>query len=440
LTQFVRPELVARAIAGRTRDKSRREGPLPMAFAVYFELALALFAGNSYEDVADDLVSAIPELREGVPVKSALLGARRRLGEEAMRAVFEHVVACAAGTAETVGASWHGLRTFAVDGFTLEVPDTEANRACFDGPSGGNGTRPTRLLGYPQVKVVALAETGTRAVRDAAIGGYRTGEMEIAVPLAGAVGQGDLVLFDRGFASVGLWRAFDARGAAIVMRAKSKVARTNPRPLPDGTTLVEMWSEGRVGRANAVCVTMRAIEYQVEGGERIRLLTNLLDTERYRAADLAALYAERWQAETGNLQIKTLQMGRGAILRSREPGLVRQEIWAHLTVHHALTRLMTLIADERREDPERVSFTKVLKQARRTVIAQAAHTLATAVRHAFDIADDLRRYRNPHRAPRTSEHTVKRIRHRYLERKPAQRGTPVTTKTGPKTITLAPTT
>ena len=436
LTQFVSPDLVERAIAGRTLDRSRRAGPLPMGFAVYFELALALFAGNSYEDVADDLVCSVPALYESVPAKSALLGARRRLGEEAMRAVFEHVVAQPVAGESTLGARWSGFRVFGVDGFALEVPDTEANRACFDGPSASNGRNQARPVGYPQAKVVTLIETGTRAPRAAAIGGYRTGEMELAVPLAAAVGHGDLVLFDRGFPSIALWRAFDERGAAIVMRAKATVARTNPRPLPDGTHLVEMWTRGRVGRGDATCVTMRQIEYRIDGGETIRLLTNLLDTARYPAGALAALYAERWQCETGNLQIKTLQMGRASILRSREPGLVRQEIWAHLTVNAALTRLITLMADERRSDPERISFTKVLKQARRTVIQQVARHIGQAARHALDIADDLRRYHNPQRPPRASDHTIKRLRHRYPERKPDTRGKPVTITTPPKTIAL----
>ena len=37
-----------------------------------------------------------------------------------------------------------------------------------------------------------------------------------------------------------------------------------------------------------------------------------------------------------------------------------------------------MIADERGHDPERVSFTKVLKDARRTVIQQATRTLTMA--------------------------------------------------------------
>ena len=431
LTQFVPPDLVERAIAGRTLDKSRRAGPLPMGFAVYFELALALFAGNSYEGVAADLVGSIPSLCEGVPAKSALLGARRRLGEEAMRAVFEHVVAAPVAGERTIGARWLGFRTFGVDGFSLEVPDTEANRACFDGPSASNGCNPARPVGYPQAKVVTLAETGTRAPRAAAIGGYRTGEIELATTLATAVGHGDLVLFDRGFPSIALWQAFTERGAAIVMRAKANLGRTPVGELADGTYLAQMWTNRRRGHGYGQHITFRVIEYQVDGGEPIRLWTSLLETDRYPAAALAALYAERWQSETGNLQIKTLQMGRGAILRSREPALVRQEIYA-------LTRLTTLMADERGQDPERISFTKVLKEVRRTVIKQATRTLAMAARYAMDIADNLRRYVNPEREPRASERTLKRVRNRFPPRPATARGKPVTTNTPPRTITLRP--
>jgi hypothetical protein len=41
-------------------------------------------------------------------------------------------------------------------------------------------------------------------------------------------------------------------------------------------------------------VVLRVIEYQVDGGEVIRLLTDLLDPQAYPAAELAALYRERW--------------------------------------------------------------------------------------------------------------------------------------------------
>ncbi|WP_051942677.1 IS4 family transposase [Streptacidiphilus rugosus] len=378
----------------------------------------------------------MPELAAVVPAKSALLGARRRLGPEAMRAVFERVAAPASSPA-TVGAFWRGLRTWAVDGLQLEVPDSTENRVFFGGPTTRNSEGEIFVCGYPQARVVVLVETGTRAVRGARVGTYHDGERGLAGELAQLLGPGDLVLFDRGFSGVALWLDFLASGAAVVMRGKSNIARARTRPLPDGSYLAEMWEDGRVGQANAAHVTVRVIEYTL-GGEKIRLFTSLLDVEVYPAAELAALYAERWQCEVGILQLKALQMKRAAVLRSHHPDQVVQEIWAHLTLNHALTRLTTLIADARGQDPARISFVQVLKQVRRSVIRQLTRTVREAADAARAIAADLRRYRNPSRGPRTSERRVKRIRHRFQGRRPAPPGTPVTTPTTPARITLLP--
>jgi len=432
LTQWVPAQVVARATAGRSAHRGRRPGALPLQFTAYFELALALFSGDSYEDVVDHLVGAVPELCGHAPAKSSLVEARRRLGPAAMRALFEQVAARPVAGQGTLGARWRGFRTLGVDGFLLETPDTAANRGYFGAPSNGRSAP----LGYPQARVVTLVETGTRSPIAAAVGTYHSGEPTLARELASAVGPGDLVLFDRYYPSVTLWQAFEARGAALVMRADSRIARMGIRPLADGTYLARI----RASRHPAAHVSVRVVEYRVDGDQDvIRLLTNLLDPGAYPAAQVAALYPERWQHEGAIGALKTHQHPRGGVLRSRDPALVHQEIWAMLTVHHILTRLITRIADERGQDPERISFTKVLKDARRTVIRQCTRTLAHAARRALDMADDLRRYLNPLRPhPRTSPRTLKRIRQRYKLRPPTARGTPVTTKTTPKTLTLHP--
>jgi hypothetical protein len=61
-------------------------------------------------------------------------------------------------------------------------------------------------------------------------------------------------------------------------------------------------------------------------------------------------------------------------LRSADPELVRQEIWAHLAVHHCLTRIIMRLAGQERIDPDRISFIKVLKHVRRSAIRQCAQT------------------------------------------------------------------
>jgi hypothetical protein len=433
LTQWVSAGVVESAVVGRAR-RDRRPNALPTRFMVYFLLALALFSQDSYEDVAENLVSAIPELSQGsMPTAASFLQARRRLGEAAMEAVFRQVTGPVA-TENTVGAWWRGRRVCAIDGFVLDVPDTKANRGVFGGPTGGRDQ--TRELGYPQVRVVTLTEAGTRAVLDASFGPYTTGERELAAALAVSMGPGMLVVFDRGFPSVKLWRTFDETQSGIVMRATKTIAHRNIRPLSDGSYLAEMWEDGQVGKGEPV--VLRVIEYQVDDGETIRLLTNLLDPGEAPAAEIAALYGQRWESEGSNRQMKTYQQGPEAVLRSGDPALVRQEIWAHLTVNHCLSRLTVLIADQRGIDPDKLSFTKILKEARRTVIRQATDTIMAAIDYATGMAADLRRFLHRTVPNRHADRTLKRSRRRYPTRKPALQRQPITTKTPPKTITLIP--
>ncbi|MGH3833685.1 MAG: IS4 family transposase, partial [Pseudonocardiaceae bacterium] len=123
---------------------------------------------------------------------------------------------------------------------------------------------------------------------------------------------------------------------------------------------------------------VRVVEYDVpdrEGngtGELIALLSTITDPTAARADELAAAYHQRWEEETGNDQLKTHLRGPGRVLRSRLPELVHQEIRAWLLVHHALSVLATRAAEATDIDPDRVSFTRVLRIVRRTATGTAA--------------------------------------------------------------------
>lgn len=72
------------------------------------------------------------------------------------------------------------------------------------------------------------------------------------------------------------------------------------------------------------------------------------------------------------------------ILRSRTPDGVYQEAWGYLCVHYALRALIHTAADHNDIDPDRVSFTKALHAARRSVRTGLTATvnLATAIGRA----------------------------------------------------------
>ena len=146
--------------------------------------------------------------------------------------------------------------------------------------------------------MVTLTETGTHSSVDARVGAFGGGEPELAVAMAGSA-AGMLVIMDRGFPGVALWKAYTQARAHLLIRARSSVARRPVRVLEDGTYLARMNLAGQKG-AHPGGVLVRVIEYRVDGGEVIRLLTDLTDPVAFPAGELAALYRERWESEIGH--------------------------------------------------------------------------------------------------------------------------------------------
>jgi hypothetical protein len=324
------------------------------------------------------------------------------------------------------------MRVAAVDGFTLDVPDTPANRDAFGGPVDARG----QPAGFPQARVVTLTETGTHSSVDARVGGFSGGEPELATAMAGSA-AGMLVIMDRGFPGVALWKAYNQAEAHLLIRARSSVARRPVQVLGDGTYLARMNLAGQKG-AHPGGVVVRVIEYRVDGGEVVRLLTSLLDPVAFPAGELAALYHERWESEGSFRQVKTFQRGPQQILRSADPGLVRQEIWAHLAVHHCLTRIIMRLAGQERIDPDRISFTKVLKHVRRSVIRQSAQTSVQIKQLMVTMAAKVRRkLDNGIRRLREADRALKRPASKYSFRKAGQVRRP-TRRVAAKVLTLNP--
>lgn len=409
----------------------RRPGALPARFVVNFVLALALFHQDSYDDVAENLISALPGMGENVPNRASFTRARQRLGPQPLEAVFRAVAGPVAPNG-LVGSFYRGMRLAAVDGFLLDVPDTDANRHALGGPSDACGNE----AGFPQMRVVTLTETGTHASIDARVGGFKGGERDLAIAMAGSA-TGMLVIMDRGFPGVELWKAYTQAGAHLVIRARSSVARRPVRVLADGTYLARMNLAGQKG-THPGGVLVRVVEYQVNGGEVIRLLTDLLDPDAYPAAELAALYHERWEAESSYRQIKTFHAVRSKCCARRAPDLARQEAWAHLTVHHCLTRIIMDLADGHGIDPDRISFIKVLKHVRRSVVRQCADTPAKIRKFMAMLASKVhRKLDNGVRRLREAARLLKRPESKYSYRGKVQQRGP-TSKATPKAITLNP--
>ena len=128
---------------------------------------------------------------------------------------------------------------------------------------------------------------------------------------------------------------------------------------------------------------MRVIEYTVhtssagsddedteeDASELFCLVTDLLDIEAHPALDLACAYPMRWEAETVIGHHKT-DMGAGkAVLRSKDPEGVAQEMWALFAVYQAIHTLIGAAVDATGIPPEKISFPHALAAATDSVTA-----------------------------------------------------------------------
>jgi hypothetical protein len=338
-----------------------------------------LFFGEAYEEVMRKMVGGLRlvsawERAWKVPTASALCQARQRLGEEPMRQLFDRA-AVPLATPSTIGA-WlsHRWRLMAIDGVTLDVPDTPENATAFGRPSSRTG----HGAAFPQVRVVGLGECGTHAIVAAELGPIRTGERELAEGVLPVLEEGMLVLFDRGFFSYQFFAAARDTGADLLFRVGSQLklpvlqrfaddsylSAITPKGVPTPTDL----GQAKWRAATRQAILVRVIEYQITDrpdAETYRVITTITDWRAALSGDLAAAYAQRWEFEIALDEIETHQIAHTRVLRSKSPEMVRQEIWGILLAHYAIRALMVEAAHDADIDPDRLSFIDSLRVIRR---------------------------------------------------------------------------
>ncbi len=289
--------------------------------------------------------------------------ARSRLGAAPFSALRERCVVPLA-TRETVGSWYRGWRLVAFDGSTLNLPDEVRNREVFGLPASSRGDS-----AFPQARVTMMVELGTRAALAWTAGPFRESEAEQAERLLDEFSPGMLVLADRYYCGFPLWSRAAETGADLLWRLRGNHAFPVHEALTDGSWRSVIRGSGRDRRKSTGERPIRIIAYRFDGRDEIyRLATTILDPEQAPAEELAALYHERWEIETTYDEIKTHLLGPGAILRSKTPELVYQEIDGLMLAHYAVRRLIHEAAGTAREDPDRLSFVHATRVMRRRIV------------------------------------------------------------------------
>jgi hypothetical protein len=392
LAELDRQGLLEELLAEDVIARALREAPpghkydrvLTAKMTVICVLVACLFPGAGYDTVLATAFG-LPglHLRPGteVPTGAAFSQARRLLGEQVMKKIFEPGAA-AADADLGIGLLWKGLEVTAIDGTTMELARNGVLEDGFGTPAAG---------ARPLLRVTAHVRTATFRWTGAAIGGYHDGENALADQLEDSFTPGILNLADRGFFSMDRFLRFSARGADLAWRIKNgakSVPLKTVRTLPDGSELVMLHeSDGMRARrrretgdrhAERLPDTIaRLVTFTVttatRGGRtkttRMRVLTTLLDHQAYPAREIAVLYAERWQIEIAFLHLKKTVRGPRRPLRGQSPELARQEARALLLIHNIVATATARAAGSASLDPGLIPFTAVLGLVRSHVAA-----------------------------------------------------------------------
>jgi len=263
---------------------------------------------------------------------------------------------------------WNGRSVFILDGSSVSMPDTPANRAMYPQPST---QKPG--LGFPLARITVLLSLATGACHDLAIAPYAgkgTGEKSLFRRMYDTLKPGDVVLADALFDDYFIACELRNRGIDLVVhehfdRTETRVAESRPdsdilvwqRPnKPRGMTGEQYRSYPKQLLMRQVRVDARDKNNRVQ---QFNVVSTIL-TPSIDGKQIGDLFEHRWEGEVDIRSIKsTMQMD---ILRCKTPDMVHKEIWTHVLAYNLLRTVMAVAAHENDIEPRKVSF-KGAKQA-----------------------------------------------------------------------------
>jgi hypothetical protein len=296
------------------------------------------------------------------PDCSGYCRARSRQSEELLKRAAHEL----AGPPEAeANLSGFDRPVFAVDGTSVHVADTAANRKAFPivGSQKPGSSRPL-------VRLVALFGLATGKLHQLAMDGFgAASEQELFYRLWAHLPVGSIVMGDRYFDSFRNLALLLNRGVHTVFRLRSGQRKVDfgrcekrlaegdalftwRRPAPCAWVKAEDWNEA------PKTLTVRIIRYTVPipgfRANTVFLVTTLLDSRAYPAARLAALYGWRWSAEVRLRDLKaTLGMGE---VDARTPAMVRKELCVYMLAYNFIRQIMQEAAVSHDVLLDRISF------------------------------------------------------------------------------------
>lgn len=202
---------------------------------------------------------------------------------------------------------WYGLRLLGIDGSMSDLPDSEEIRTHFGvwhPQSGGTCAK---------ARVSQLFDVLNKVTIEAIIAPKSYGERVLAERHLAYVGQGDLLIMDRGYPAFWLFAAILATKADFCARlsvsewkvAKKFVASGKKQQVVRLHPGYEATKACRQRGLPIAPIRVRLIRVELSSGEIEVLVTSLLDKVSFPHSAFQALYHHRWPVEEDYKVIKS---------------------------------------------------------------------------------------------------------------------------------------
>lgn len=365
LSDLIPAELIHKALA-LTDTVTVRKRKLPLESMIWLVVGMSVFCNRPMTEIVNLMDIAD---RTGAPftARSSVIQRRKRLGEDAVRELFD--ITQRHWNQQAAHPKWYGLNLFAVDGIVWRTQDTPENRTAFSKSWNQHGEG-----GYPQVRMVCLMELSSHLINASVFDSENISEMRLAADLADKTPDNSITLFDKGFYSLGLLHHWMMTGENRhwLLPLKKNTQYEVVHRLGRGDELVSLKTTPQARKQWSGLpaeITARLVTRKVDGKER-QVLTSLTDHNRYPGHAVGEIYRNRWEIELGYREAKQGLLDSRWTLRSRLPELVRQELWGVLLTYNLVRYQMVRMAFHLKGDylPYQLSFSGAISDITRLLI------------------------------------------------------------------------
>ena len=278
----------------------------------------------NYSQFLDSFLSVVPPFVS----KQAVSKARQGISHEAFLELFRLSVKQFYFWSPDL-RTWNNFHIYAVDGSTIQIPESEENYKVF----GGNPNKTEKVS--PLASASVLYDVMNDILVDVSLHSYRYNERESAKAHMDFLPNfpNSIIVFDRGYPSEDLFRYLNAKGIFFLMR----VPKTFKKAISEQDDALFTYPASR----NKETLTLRSIHFLLEDGNTEYLVTNLMP-DQMTSEKFPDLYRLRWGVESKYRELKNrLEI---EAFNSIKPVSIRQEFFAAMYLSN-LAAIIKLEAD-----------------------------------------------------------------------------------------------